>query len=34
MARAFLRDPYWPFRAAKELGAEIEWPAQYRRAKA
>ncbi|MBK9064884.1 MAG: NADH:flavin oxidoreductase/NADH oxidase [Acidobacteria bacterium] len=34
MARAFLRDPYWPLHAAKELGAEIEWPAPYRRAKA
>jgi 2,4-dienoyl-CoA reductase-like NADH-dependent reductase (Old Yellow Enzyme family) len=34
MARAFLRDPYWPLHAAKELGADIEWPAQYGRAKA
>ena len=33
MARAFLRDPYWPMHAAKELGAEIEWPVQYGRAK-
>ncbi len=33
MARAFLREPYWPQRAARELGAEAEWPAQYGRAK-
>jgi 2,4-dienoyl-CoA reductase-like NADH-dependent reductase (Old Yellow Enzyme family) len=34
MARAFLRDPYWPLHAARELGAEIAWPVQYGRAKA
>jgi 2,4-dienoyl-CoA reductase-like NADH-dependent reductase (Old Yellow Enzyme family) len=33
MARAFLRDPYWPQRAARELGAEVEWPIQYGRSK-
>jgi 2,4-dienoyl-CoA reductase-like NADH-dependent reductase (Old Yellow Enzyme family) len=33
MARAFLRDPYWSLHAAKELGADVEWPAPYRRAK-
>ena len=33
MARQFLRDPYLPLHAAKELGAEIEWPLQYVRAK-
>jgi 2,4-dienoyl-CoA reductase-like NADH-dependent reductase (Old Yellow Enzyme family) len=33
MAREFLRDPYWPLRAARELGAEVEWPAQYLRAR-
>jgi len=33
MARAFLRDPYWPQRAARELGADMEWPVQYGRAK-
>jgi 2,4-dienoyl-CoA reductase-like NADH-dependent reductase (Old Yellow Enzyme family) len=33
MARAFLRDPYWPLHAAKELGADVAWPAPYRRAK-
>jgi 2,4-dienoyl-CoA reductase-like NADH-dependent reductase (Old Yellow Enzyme family) len=33
MARAFLRDPYWALHAAKDLGADVEWPAPYRRAK-
>jgi 2,4-dienoyl-CoA reductase-like NADH-dependent reductase (Old Yellow Enzyme family) len=33
MARQFLRDPYVPLHAAKELGGEIEWPLQYVRAK-
>src|SRR5664279_576648 len=33
MARAFLRDPYWPQRAARELGVDVEWPWQYGRAK-
>jgi 2,4-dienoyl-CoA reductase-like NADH-dependent reductase (Old Yellow Enzyme family) len=32
LARELLRDPYWPRRAAKELGAKIEPPAQYQRA--
>jgi 2,4-dienoyl-CoA reductase-like NADH-dependent reductase (Old Yellow Enzyme family) len=32
MAREFLRDPYWPLRAAKELGQSITWPMQYLRA--
>ncbi len=32
MAREFLRDPYFPRRAAKELGVEIHAPEQYRRA--
>jgi 2,4-dienoyl-CoA reductase-like NADH-dependent reductase (Old Yellow Enzyme family) len=32
LARELLRDPYWPRRAAKELGAEIEAPPQYARA--
>jgi 2,4-dienoyl-CoA reductase-like NADH-dependent reductase (Old Yellow Enzyme family) len=32
LARELLRDPYWPLRAARELGATIEWPAQYLRA--
>ena len=30
-ARQFLRDPYFPLRAAHELGEEIEWPVQYER---
>ncbi|GAB3903541.1 NADH:flavin oxidoreductase/NADH oxidase [Larkinella knui] len=33
LAREFLRDPYFPFHAAQKLGAEVEWPAQYVRAK-
>ena len=32
MARELLRDPYFPRRAAKELGAVIEPPEQYQRA--
>jgi 2,4-dienoyl-CoA reductase-like NADH-dependent reductase (Old Yellow Enzyme family) len=32
MAREFLRDPYWPLRAARELKHPISWPAQYLRA--
>lgn len=31
MGRELLRDPYWPRKAAKELGAEIEAPTQYER---
>ena len=30
-ARQFLRDPYFPLRAAHELGDDIEWPVQYER---
>lgn len=33
LARQSLRDPYFPLHAAKELGAEIQWPSQYLRAK-
>lgn len=33
LAREYLRDPYFPLHAAKELGSEIEWPVQYQRAK-
>jgi 2,4-dienoyl-CoA reductase-like NADH-dependent reductase (Old Yellow Enzyme family) len=32
MAREFLRDPYWPLRAARELNQPIAWPVQYLRA--
>ncbi len=32
LARALLRDPYWPYRAAKALGAGKVWPPQYERA--
>ncbi|MBZ5859560.1 NADPH dehydrogenase NamA [Flavihumibacter profundi] len=33
IARASLRDPNFPLHAAKELGFDIDWPAQYLRAK-
>lgn len=33
MAREFLRDPYFPLRAATHLGADVSWPVQYKRAK-
>lgn len=33
MAREFLRHPYFPLHAAKELGDDVEWPKQYVRAK-
>ena len=32
LARELLRDPYWPRRAARELGVEPPTPKQYRRA--
>jgi len=32
LARELLRDPYWPLRAARELGAALPWPVQYARA--
>ena len=32
MAREFLRDAYWPLRAAEELRQSISWPVQYLRA--
>jgi 2,4-dienoyl-CoA reductase-like NADH-dependent reductase (Old Yellow Enzyme family) len=32
IAREFLRDPYWPLRAARELEQPISWPVQYLRA--
>ena len=33
LARALLRDPHWPLRAARELGGEVRWPEQYLRAR-
>lgn len=33
LAREFLRDPYFPLHAARELGEDITWPVQYERAK-
>jgi 2,4-dienoyl-CoA reductase-like NADH-dependent reductase (Old Yellow Enzyme family) len=32
IAREFLRDPYWPLRAAAELRQAVSWPIQYLRA--
>lgn len=32
MAREFLREPYWPLQAARELGQQASWPVQYLRA--
>jgi 2,4-dienoyl-CoA reductase-like NADH-dependent reductase (Old Yellow Enzyme family) len=32
LAREFLRDPYFPLRAARELDQPIAWPVQYLRA--
>jgi 2,4-dienoyl-CoA reductase-like NADH-dependent reductase (Old Yellow Enzyme family) len=31
MARQLLRDPYFPLRAAHELGVAVSWPSQYER---
>jgi len=31
LGREFLRDPYWPLRAARELGYAVPWPEQYLR---
>lgn len=33
VGRELLRDPHWPLRAARALGAEIQWPRQYLRAR-
>ena len=33
MARELLRNPYFPLMAARELGVEVKWPAQYLRAR-
>ncbi|MGI8702553.1 MAG: NADH:flavin oxidoreductase/NADH oxidase [Nocardioidaceae bacterium] len=33
LARALLREPSWPQRAARELGDDISWPPQYERAR-
>ncbi len=32
LGRELLRDPRWPLRAARELGAVVPWPGQYARA--
>ena len=31
LARELLRNPYWPYSAANELGVKIEPPAPYER---
>jgi 2,4-dienoyl-CoA reductase-like NADH-dependent reductase (Old Yellow Enzyme family) len=33
MGRQLLRDPFFPLRAAHELGCEVTWPRQYARGK-
>lgn len=33
LGRELLRRPYWPLQAARELGHEMAWPSQYRRAR-
>ncbi|MEJ7735955.1 MAG: NADPH dehydrogenase NamA [Chitinophagaceae bacterium] len=33
LAREFLRDPYFPLRAARELEYDTKWPVQYERAR-
>ncbi|HET6936167.1 MAG TPA: NADH:flavin oxidoreductase/NADH oxidase [Candidatus Angelobacter sp.] len=33
LARQFLREPYWPLLAARDLNQNIEWPPQYDRAR-
>jgi 2,4-dienoyl-CoA reductase-like NADH-dependent reductase (Old Yellow Enzyme family) len=33
LGREMLRDPYWPLRAARALGRDVEWPNQYLRAR-
>jgi 2,4-dienoyl-CoA reductase-like NADH-dependent reductase (Old Yellow Enzyme family) len=33
LARALLRDPYWPLKAARVLGQQVDWPVQYLRAR-
>jgi 2,4-dienoyl-CoA reductase-like NADH-dependent reductase (Old Yellow Enzyme family) len=33
LARAMLRDAYWPLHAAAELGQTVTWPPQYERAR-
>lgn len=32
LAREFLREPYWPIKAAQALGADVRFPVQYARA--
>jgi 2,4-dienoyl-CoA reductase-like NADH-dependent reductase (Old Yellow Enzyme family) len=32
LARRYLGDPYFPYRAASQIGEQLPWPRQYRRA--
>lgn len=32
LAREMLRNPRWPLNAAEQLGVQVDWPDQYRRA--
>ncbi|WP_291296170.1 hypothetical protein [Elioraea sp.] len=32
IGRAMLAEPAWPLRAAKALGAKVDWPVRYERA--
>jgi 2,4-dienoyl-CoA reductase-like NADH-dependent reductase (Old Yellow Enzyme family) len=34
MAREFLRDPYWPLHAVRELRQSISWPVQISQGRA
>jgi tRNA-dihydrouridine synthase len=29
IGRQFLRDPFWPLHAARDLGADLHWAVQY-----
>ena len=33
LGRELLRSPYWPLSAAADLGVDLHWPDQYKRAK-
>ena len=33
LGRELLRQPAWPLAAARALGAEVDWPEQYVRAR-
>jgi len=33
LGREMLRNPYFPLKAAKEMGVDVTWPVQYIRSK-